>query len=61
MHVVQMLRKPFVLARPIVFILWVGIAEVCRDSTLAPRRKVFPFQWITKLLLDRSLLAFQKP
>src|ERR1035437_8115671 len=57
MHIVQLLSKPFVLALPIVSILWAGVDQTGGYPTVLPSGQFFPFQRIPQFLLDGLLLS----
>ena len=60
MHAVELRRQPLMLARPVLFILWVCVIQVNGNSAVAAGGQFFPFQRIAKFLLNGFLLLAKK-
>src|SRR5262245_58829463 len=58
--IVDPCSQPLMLARPIRFILWIGIVKRDRNSTISAFGERIPVKGAPELALDSQLLIFQK-
>lgn len=59
-HIVEVRRKPFVLARPILLILGISVIQISRYAAVLTVGKLLPFQRIAEILLNGSSLFVQQ-